>query len=267
MESVLHVCVRAYANYLIETDDYNACAARAKYMLTRCYWLTLCCAARLGIKKIAFPLFSTDCPKEIAYEIAHSVPQRWLDENTKHEAPIELSYRSALQGNCAAEMTIYIVEPRGIDLDRMKALRDKADKRKPFLSEYMQRLERDVTAFGGNVDAFRLHFVQRCFNNYKREHSFSELAEKSHYSSSDITKLKNGDKKKVNKKQKAIALAVAMELSDYERFVFINCTGHDYPADRMDFSVERLISEGIIDIEELREALYKIDEGFDLYER
>lgn len=276
---VFHVCVRAYAEYLIYTDDYNICAAQEKYMLTRCYWMALHCAARLGIKKIAFPLFSTDCPKEIAYEVAHSVPQKWLDENTKHEISDDLSHESplnrliALQRN--AEMEIYIVEPGGKDLDRMKALRDKANKPKPsklsepsnpFLSQFELQLEQDVSAFGGDIEAFKLYFIQKCFEKYKRKHSFSELAKKSYYSSSDITKLKNGDTKKVNKKAKAIALAVTMELSDYDRFVFINCTGNDYPKDGMDFWVEKLISEGKRDIEELREALYKINEEYDLYE-
>lgn len=276
IEHVLHVRVRLYADYLSVTGDYNACAAEEKYMLTRCYWMALHCAARLGIKKIAFPLFSTDCPKEIAYEVAHSVPQMWLNENTKHEISDDLSHESplnrliALQRN--AEMEIYIVEPGGRDLDRMKALRDKANKPKPsepsnpFLSQFELQLEQDVSAFGGDIEAFKLYFIQKCFEKYKRKHSFSELAKKSYYSSSDITKLKNGDTKKVNKKAKAIALAVTMELSDYDRFVFINCTGNDYPKDGMDFWVEKLISEGKRDIEELREALYKINEEYDLYE-
>lgn len=276
VERILHVRVKPYMEYRIQTDDYNACAAQEKYMLTRCYWMALHCAARLGIKKIAFPLFSTDCPKEIAYEIAHSVPQKWLDENTEYEISDDLSHESplnrliALQRN--AEMEIYIVEPGGKDLDRMKALHDNANKPKPselsnpFLSQFELQLKQDISAFGGDIEAFKLYFIQKCFENYKRKHSFSELSRKAYYSSSDITKLKNGDTKKVNKKEKAIALAVAMELSDYDRFVFINCTGNDYPKDGMDFWVEKLISEGKRDIEELRAALYKINEEYDLYE-
>lgn len=112
---------------------------------------------------------------------------------------------------------------------------------------------------------FRLYFIQKCFDHYKRKGTFSELAEKTYYSSSNITKLKNGGTKKVTKKGKAIALAVAMGLSDYERFVFINCTDNEYPADKMDFLIERLISEGKRDITELREALYNINEAYDLY--
>ena len=277
VERVLHVRVKPYTEYRVQTDDYNACAAQEKYMLTRCYWMALHCAARLEIKKIAFPLFSTDCPKEIAYEIAHSVPQKWLDENTKYEISNDPSHGFALNkmktllNNQEAEMEIYIIEPGFKDLDRMKALHDDPEKNKPkpfnpFLSQFELQLEKDVSEFGGDIDAFKLYFIQKCFENYKRKHSFSELAKKSYYSSSDITKLKNGDTKKVNKKAKAIALAVTMELSDYDRFVFINCTGNDYPKDGMDFWVEKLISEGKRDIEELRAALYKINEEYDLYE-
>lgn len=273
VDSVLHVCVRPYAEYLIETDDYSVCAAKEKYMLSRCYWMALHCAARLGIKKIAFPLFSTDCPKEIAYAIAHSVPQKWLDENTEFEECNDPSQGKALnklntlKNKQLAEMEIYIVEPRRMDEIRMKALRDDPSKHQPFKSEFEQRLEREMAAFDGDADAFKLNFIQSCFEEYKhkQKHSFSSLAEKTHYSSSDITKLKKGDKKKINKKEKAIALAVAMELNDYERFAFINCTNNKYPADEMDFLVEKLISEGKRNIAELRETLYNINEEYDLY--
>lgn len=270
VDCVLHVCVKAYTEYLCETDDYSFCASREKNMLTRCYWMALHCAARLGIKKIAFPLFSTDCPKEIAYEIAHSVPQKWLDENTEYEGSNDPSHGPAfnklltLRNKGRAEMEIYIVEPRGIDLDRMKTLRDDLPKHKPFLSEFGQRFEREKAAYKGSEDDFKLDFIQKCFEKYKRKDTFSALAEKAHYSSSDISKLKNGGKRKVNKK-KAIELAVAMELNDYERFAFINCTNNKYPIDEMDLLIEELILEGKRDIEELREALYNINEAYDLY--
>lgn len=272
IDCVLHVCVRAYCEYLIQTDDYDACAAKEKYMLSRCYWMALHCAARLGIKKIAFPLFSTDCPKEIAYAVAHSVPQKWLDENTVYEESNDPSCGAALnklktlRNRQLAEMEIYIVEPRGTDLDRMKALRDDPDKHKPFLSEFEQRFEREKSAFKGGADAFKLNFIQMCFKKYinKNIGNFSDLAEKINYGNSDITKLKSGGKKRLNKKEKAIALAVAMELNDYERFAFINCTNNKYPVDDMDFCVERLISEGKRDFAELNEALININEAYAL---
>ena len=155
--------------------------------------MALNCAARMGIKKIAFPLFSTDCPKEIAYAVAHSVPQKWIDENTKYEEFNDPSHGKAfnklmtIRNRQLAEMEIYIVEPSGIDLDIMKALRDDPSNHKPYKSEFEQRFEREMAAFNGDADAFKLNFIQKCFENYKRKYTFSTLAEKTHYSSSDIT--------------------------------------------------------------------------------
>lgn len=263
VESVFHVCVHSYAEYLSQTDDYAFCAEREEYMLSRCYQMALNCAARSGIKKIAFPLFSTDCPKEIAYKVAHSVPQKWLDENTEHE-------KSALERlkSLSNQMQIYIVEPGYEDLKRMKALRDEYEKPNPMsVSKFEWWYERDKAAFAGGEDAFKLDFIQKRLERYVKQGkgTYGKLAQKSHCNSSDISKLKNGDTKKMRKKEKAIALAVALELSDYERFVFINCTNNKYPVDKMDFLVEKLIAEGKRDLEELRNALYEKNESYDLY--
>lgn len=270
---VFHVCVVPYTSYLCITDDYNACAAREEYMLRRCYWMTLSCAARLGIKKIAFPLFSTDCPKEIAYAVAHTVPQKWLDEKTEYEEVNDPSCGKALnrlktlRNKHNAEMEIYIVEPGRKDMLRMEKLRNDPSEQRPYISEFECRLEREMSAFNGSADAFRLNFIQMCFEKYikGRNGKYSALAEKAHYGNSDITKLKNGGTKKVRNKKTAIALAVAMELSAYERFAFINCTKNKYPADETDLLIERLISEGKRDITELNEALIKINEAYDLF--
>lgn len=271
-DNVFHVCVVPYTSYICKTDDYNVCAAREEYMLSRCYWMTLSCAARLGIKKIAFPLFSTDCPKEIAYAVAHSVPQKWIDEKTEYEEVNDPSYGKAfnklktLQNKHDAEMEIYIIEPGRKDMLRMEKLRNDPPK-KPYISKFAWQLEREMSAFKGGPDAFRLNFIQMCFKEYIEVHNgkFSTLAEKAHYGNSDITKLKNGDTKKVRNKKTAIALAVAMELNDYKRFAFINCTNNKYPVDEPDFLVEKLIFEGTRDLTELNEALIKINEAYDLW--
>lgn len=266
---VFHVCVKSYITYLTLTDDYNVCAAREKYMLSRCYWMTLNCAARLGIKKIAFPLFSTDCPKEIAYAVAHSVPEKWLDEKTEYEESddpscgVWLNKLRTIRNRQAAEMEIYIVEPGGKEQDRMKALRGDPSEHRPFLSEFARRLERDMAAFDGGADAFKENFISNCFQRYKKNKGkYSPLVKITDYK--PLYKFIKNPLMRPHK-HRVIALAVAMELGDYERFVFIRCAGYDnYPEDERDYMVEKLIFEGKRDFTELNNALISENELYAL---
>lgn len=260
VDCVFHVCVNSYAAYLMMSDDYNVCAAKEEYMLSRCYWMTLCCAARLGIKKIAFPLFSTDCPKEIAYAVAHSVPEKWLDENTVYEESNDpscgkwMNKLKTIRNKHNAEMEIYIIEPEEKDLRRMRALYDEPSEHRPFMSEFARRLERDMTAFDGTADAFKENFIKNCFERYKKtKGKYSTLVKLTDYKT--LYKFVKNPLMHPHK-HRVIALAVAMELGDYERFVFIHCAGYDnYPEDERDYLVEKLISEGKRGFTELNDAL------------
>ncbi len=266
---VFHVCVRPYTEYICESDDYNFCAEREKYMLSRCYWMALNCAAKREIRRIAFPLFSTDCPKEIAYEVAHSVPQKWIDENIKYEISNDPPHGTALEklmtiiNRQAAEMEIYIVEPKGTDLDRMEALRKDPSEYRPFVSEFARRLEREMSAFDGDANAFRTNFIEKCFENYKkRGGKYSHLIKITNYST--LYKFKDDPSMRPHK-HRVIAVAVGMGLNDYERFVFIRCAGYkNYPEDERDFLVEKLISEGKSDFKELNDALIEADPSYAL---
>lgn len=266
---VFHVCVRPYLSYLINSDDYSLCAKMEKYMLSRCYWMALNCAAGKDVKKIAFPLFSTDCPKEIAYETAHSVPQKWLDENKEREISKNPPHGSALNrlmaimNRQAAEMEIYIVEPQGIDIDRMKAWSKDPSAHRPFVSEYELRLEREMAAFDGDADAFRASFIKICFDNYIKQNRYlSRLVKLISYS---LAYKFRDDPSMHPHKHRVIAVAVGMGLSDYERFAFIRCAGYEeYPEDERDFLVEKLISEGKRDFHELNDALIDKDPSYAL---
>ncbi len=266
---VFHVCVRPYTEYICESDDYNFCAEREKYMLSRCYWMALNCAAKRGIRRIAFPLFSTDCPKEIAYEAAHSVPQKWIDEKTKYEISNDPPHGTALEklmnimNRQAAEMQIYIVEPNREDMLRMEALRKDPSEYRPFLSEFEQRFEREKSASDDDANAFKINFITKCFENYKnRGGKFSDLIKITGFTT--LYKFKK-DPSMHPHKHRVIAAAVGMGLSDYERFAFIHCAGYEnYPEDERDFLVEKLISEGKSDFKELNEALIEADPSYAL---
>ncbi len=266
---VFHVCVRPYTEYVCEFDDYNLCVEREKYMLSRCYWMALNCAARQGIKKIAFPLFSTDCPKEIAYAVAHSVPQKWIDENTEYKIFNDPSHGTAYNklmtiiSRPDAEMQIYIVEPGRQDMLRMEALRNDPSEHRPFISEFGWRLKREMSAFEGGADEFKVNFIQKCFKNYHEIHGcYSSLVKITSYT--PLYKFKD-DPLICPHKHRVIAIAVAMGLSDYERFAFIHCAGYEnYPEDERDFLVEELIFEGKRDFKELNEALIDKDPSYAL---
>ncbi len=265
---VFHVCVHSYTEYICKSDDYSFCAEREKYMLSRCYWMALNCAAKKGVRRIAFPLFSTDCPKEIAYEAAHSVPQKWIAENTK-DIPNDPSHEKTYKGlvNMAtrhdAEMQIYIVEPNREDMLRMEALRKDPSAYRPFLSEFEQRLEREKSAFHGGANAFKSDFITKCFDNYKnRGGKFSDIIALTGFTT--LYKFKK-DPSKCPHEHRLIAAAVVMGLNDYERFVFVRCGGYEnYPEEERDFLVEKLISEGKRDFKELNEALIEADPSYAL---
>lgn len=83
---------------------------------------------------------------------------------------------------------------------------------------------------------------------------------------SSISNIKNG-KTKVIHKRKAVAMAIALGLTDdYERYEFINSLSdtHKYPDDRIDRMVEGMFNRGITDFEEINNELCKMNPDFSL---
>lgn len=61
-------------------------------------------------------------------------------------------------------------------------------------------------------------------------------------------------------------MAIGMELSDEDRYIFVNCAGYKYPEDKRDELIEELMLSGNRDFHSINEILIKRNAEWSLNE-
>lgn len=95
---------------------------------------------------------------------------------------------------------------------------------------------------------------------YKVE-SAERLSEEIGYDKGLISKFRNGKLKKP-RKNRVLSMAIAMGLSDYDRYVLIRCAGYEYPIDARDRLIEKMLRSGITRYAEINESLGKVNPDY-----
>ena len=128
-------------------------------------------------------------------------------------------------------------------------------------SEYSMRFEEAFRGSGMLRDAFCRQYVESLLT--LRITNAERLANTIDYDKGALCRFRNGQIT-TPRKHRVIAIAVAMELSDEERYNFIRCVGYKYPDDDRDRIVEKLMRSGVRDFKSVNEELCKINPEFAL---
>lgn len=274
------------AKYLIHTATpmWLGGASEECEKLKSCYINSIKCADRLGLKSIAIPLLSSGNMK---------FPMGIALETAKDAINERLSVHDSLD--------VYLVKFHGDDMseyyraENAYSLRDMSDKellqKKSDLSEitdpdrevvqYMSSIIRQIEIkaqkqaqeknfekelagyLAENPDKKAVDFRRERFYDYFETCGIkaSRLAEMIGCDRSTVSRIKNGQTQNPQKKT-IIALAIAMGLDTQKRLDFINCSGYSYPIDKLDYTVEQLISDGFSRISDISDMLYDIDHSW-----
>ncbi len=236
-----------------------------EYVLFYCYYRALESALdKLNAKSIVFPLLGTSLlgvPIEFSRTVAKSAinsfckkrgvrghtPRGWdKDENYKRmEICLVIPFTEKNSKPTASSVDAY--NDTGVFLEHERTLADKTKRS------------------GLDRDAF---FRKTSYEYLNRIDNDSKMAELLGFGSDVIHRFKSkqsgSGKGSVPKKWRVIALAIGLGLDDYERFEFIRCAGYEYPAEDLDFQVEKILRSGPMGFVMLNEKLCKINPEYDL---
>lgn len=248
-------------------DDPYAPDDEDCFILRRCYEMVLYCAQKRGVRSIAIPMFGVEdnsgFPYSVAYHVAHTVPQAWLDDHPIYEQisinPESLSGASG-QYRLKDAMEIWIIDPPydfKWKYDPTPNITDEYEldiRKKPFRA-FERNLKERIESTGKSPEQFAKDFIRECFDNanvnVSRLHGIIDY---------DPTKFKNGQLKSPAL-HRVIAIAVGLGLNAFDRFTLIRCAGYnEYPSTDFDFDVENAIAAGASNFEALINALY--DKGY-----
>ena len=131
--------------------------------------------------------------------------------------------------------------------------------------EYERLFEKSIERSGlGKKEFCR----KKCYKYLCCIENASKLSNMLGFGSEVITRFKNKQSGLkggyIPHKKRVIALAIGMELSDYERFEFIRCSDYEYPSEKLDIQVESIIRSGIENFNIINEKLCEIDPDNDL---
>lgn len=232
-------------------------------ILRRCYETALWCAQKRGVRSIAFPMLGAEnnsgFPHSLAYYVAHTAPRTWLEKNSSYEqvgeCPESVGGYSG-QYRLKDEMEIWIIGPPydyKWSFNPIPNVTAEPDERKRRFDVFERNLKERIESSGKSPEQFARDFIWSCFKDTKISH-LDRLIDY------DATKFKNGQLQKPAL-HRVIAIAVGLELDDFDRFTLIRCAGYkDYPSAGFDFDIEEAIAAGARDFDALTEALY--DKGY-----
>ena len=123
-------------------------------------------------------------------------------------------------------------------------------------SEYDIRFEEEFSSSGMTREDFCRKYVQDLLT--LRITNAERLAVTIDYDKGALCRFRSGQIT-MPRKHRVIAMAVAMGLSDEERYNFIRCVGYKYPDDDRDRIVEKLMRSGIRNFDSLNDELYRIN--------
>lgn len=229
------------------------------FILRRCYELVLYFAKKRGVRSIAFPMLgvedNSDFLYPVAYHIAHTVPDEWLEEHAVYEKTDKAGSGHSGEYRLKDDMEIWIADlPYNIkwSFDPTPNLTEDEglDEREKRFRSFERNLRQRIICSNKTPEKFAKDFIRDCFNDVKISHLKPII-------DYDPTKFKNGQLLKPAL-HRVIAIAVALGLDDMDRYTLIHCAGYtDYPSSKFDFDVEDAIAAGARDFDALNEALFK----------
>lgn len=103
----------------------------------------------------------------------------------------------------------------------------------------------------------KTEFNKKKFKEYLSKYipNAEKLANIIDYDKSSISRLMSGKTSKPKKKKNVLAMAIAMGISDEDRYCFVNCVGYKYPEDKRDELIEELMISGNRDFHSINEIL------------
>jgi O-acetyl-ADP-ribose deacetylase (regulator of RNase III) len=219
-----------YVIHVHVPEWYGGMSNEPKY-LTKCYHKALKTAVEHNLNSVAFPLLGTGTnriPVEVAKKIAVDTINGYLKAHS-------------------LDLQVYLVVYHH------------------NVSYFNIEREKDYIQVSENINLSRIEFNDKRVQNYliKNISNAEALAELIDYDKSNISRFVSRKIKKPNK-SRVIAIALAMELSDEERYDFIRCTGHTYPDEERDYIIEEIIRSGKRDFTSINNTLCEINPEFSL---
>lgn len=231
------------AKYVIHTavPYWNSCLENESEKLAECYLSALRQAEGICAASVAFPLLGAaknGFPVEIAKRIAEKAITEFLADGKMLTVYLVIMYDTAQKLN----------EKYGL-YDRLWG--------------YEKKLENAVLSSGAD----KSEFYRKKFGEYLYKYipNNEQLANLINYDKSCISKLISGKIHRPKKKH-VLAMAIGMELSDEDRYIFVNCAGYKYPEDKRDELIEELMLSGNRDFHSINEILIKRNAEWSLNE-
>ena len=220
------------ADYVIHiaVPSWNNCLENESEQLAECYRNALRRAESICAASVAFPLLGAaknGFPVEIAKRIAEKAITEFLADGKPLAVYLIIVYDTAQKLN----------EKYGL-YDRLWG--------------YEKNLENAVISSGMD----KTEFNRKKFEEYLYKYipNAEQLANTIGYNKSSISRLMSKQTSKPKKKN-VLAMAIAMELSDEDRYCFVNCAGYKYPEDKRDELIEELMISGNRDFHSINEIL------------
>lgn len=274
VKEVFHVSTPKFWDYRDNVDE-------ALELLKNCYISALILADKKGVESVVFPLLGQDFPRELtekaadlAIEIYQRLEQSQLnvyiiippdDPVTAFKPISEFLARSVKPPRRAESVKL---PPRAESVEpppRARSVETPAADPDPYIdrfAEYDRKLEEAFRESGKKVkgDFYQDYVLGLLRTRITNIEATAELV--GYQSGSSLRRLINGDVRKPNKSI-AIALAIAMNLSDEERYSFIRCAGHNYPENEQDRYIEHLIFDlGLRDFKAINKKLAEKYPGY-----
>jgi O-acetyl-ADP-ribose deacetylase (regulator of RNase III) len=228
---VIHVGVSSW---------YGGSLNETKY-LTTCYCTALKIAMKYHIKSVAFTLLGAGANR-FPFDVAKKVAEDTIDGYLKAHS---------------SDMQVYLV------------IHDRLEVKPPvetvsYVSQYAEYDKKYSEALASS-QLSKAEFNEKRVRDYLIKHISNEetVARLIDYDKSSISRFVSGRIKKP-RKSRVIALALAMELCDEERYDFIRCVGYKYPNDERDYLVEETIRSGKRNFTSINDALCQINPEYSL---
>ncbi|MBQ5331712.1 MAG: macro domain-containing protein [Oscillospiraceae bacterium] len=247
--------------------------------LRSCYINSIKCADRLGLKSIAFPLLSSGnmrFPRGTAYETAVQAISERLKVHDSLDVYLVKDLSDELDEFHKAENIFEHSDSTMYELLRLKAdlseIIDPDRETVRYLTNVTDHIamkaakEAQKRSFEEKLPKFLAENPDKKSEDLQRERFYeyfetcgkkaARLAELIGIEKSTVSRIKNGQTLHPQKKT-VIALAIAMELPTEQRYDFINCSGHSYPSEKMDYMIEQLFRDGYKNISSINDFLYQ----------
>lgn len=258
---IIHILI---PYYIRSADTTDADIRMRRRDIKRCYYNILKCAEDAGLKSISLPVLFTYNMPPLASDPDFRRRDRALALQT---AKSEITSFLIHSGSC---MDVYIyVQPDPEELINVVEYVPRKETRLSDVSfggrfyEYGERLKKALAESRMPSDVFYRSRVD--YYLCRSIPKDSELAKAINCGRDFISRFRSGKNNKTTSKDRAIALAIAMGITDgYERYEFINCASkqHKYPENERDRLIEELIEKGLNDPQQINDELSRINPDY-----